>query len=73
MTRHIRSIRTVSDEMVSDGAIATGEDWIERIICSWDDRCMQQLCDTIVDEACARRSDGREDDITVVAMQLRAS
>ena len=59
--------------MVSDGAIATGEDWIERIICSWDDRCMQQLCDTIVDEACARRSDGRDDDITVVAMQLRAS
>ena len=57
--------------MVSDGATATGEEWIERIISSWEDRSMQELADTIVDEACARRNDGHDDDITVIAMEIK--
>ncbi len=56
--------------MVSDGAIATGEEWIEHIIISWEDKSMQQLADLINDEATARRSDGHDDDITVITMQI---
>ena len=59
--------------MVSDGAIATGEEWIERIIQSWEDKSMQQLADCIIDEAVARRSDGHDDDITVIAMQIKCN
>lgn len=57
--------------MVSDGAIATGEEWIEHIISSWEDKSMQQLADLIADEATARRNDGHDDDITVIAMQIK--
>ena len=56
--------------MVSDGAIATGEDWCERMIMLSKDQTMQQLADTITDEAIARRSDGRDDDITVIAIRI---
>lgn len=56
--------------MVSDGAIATGEDWIERMIAGFRDDSMQTLADRILDEAQARRSDGHDDDITVIAMRL---
>lgn len=57
--------------MVSDGATATGEEWIEHIISSWEDKSMQQLADLITDEATARRNDGHDDDITVIAMQIK--
>ena len=57
--------------MVSDGAIATGEEWIERIINDWENKSMQQLADNIVDEAVSRRTDGHDDDITVIAMQIK--
>ena len=57
--------------MVSDGAIPTGEEWIERIIMRWQDKSMQELADLINDEATARRTDGRDDDITVIAMKLK--
>ena len=56
--------------MVSDGAIATGEDWIEHIILSREHRSMQQLADEITDEAITRRKDGHDDDITVIAMRI---
>lgn len=57
--------------MVSDGAIATGEDWIERIISGWETKSMQELADLINDEATARRNDGHDDDITVIAMKVK--
>lgn len=57
--------------MLSDGAVAFGEDRVERIISSWGDRPMKELCDVIIDDACAVRGDGKDDDITVIAMQLR--
>ena len=56
--------------MISDGAIATGEDWIENIILSYDDKPIQQLADKIADEAVTRRNDGHDDDITVIAMRI---
>lgn len=56
--------------MVSDGAVATGEDWMQRIISSWENKSMQELADYITDEATARRNDGHDDDITVIAMRI---
>ena len=57
--------------MVSDGAVACGEDWIERIIMKWsDDKDMQELAHLINDEAASRREDGHDDDITVIAMRI---
>ncbi len=57
--------------MVSDGAIATGEEWIERIIENWEAKSMQELANLINDEATARRRDGHDDDITVIAMRVK--
>ena len=59
--------------MVSDGAISEGEEWIERIIIKWEDKSMQDLAHLINDEATARRSDGHDDDITVIAMRITSS
>jgi stage II sporulation protein E len=59
--------------MVSDGAINDGEDWIEKIIFDWQEKSMQELSDLINDEACRRRCDGHDDDITVIAMRLKAA
>ncbi len=57
--------------MVSDGAVACGEDWIERIIMKWgDEKGMQELAHLINDEATSRREDGHDDDITVIAMRI---
>ena len=66
---------TLSDDdiivMVSDGAIVCGEEWIEKIIMRWEEKSMQELADLINDEASARRSDGHDDDITVIAMRIK--
>lgn len=56
--------------MVSDGAIATGEDWIENIIFSHEKKSMQNLADSIAEGAVLRRKDGHDDDITVIAMKV---
>lgn len=57
--------------MVSDGAVTSGEEWIERIIMRWEDKSMQELADLINDEATARRNDGHDDDITVIALRIK--
>lgn len=56
--------------MVSDGAVSTGEEWIQRIISSWEQKSMQELAEKITDEATARRHDGHDDDITVIAFKM---
>lgn len=56
--------------MVSDGAVSTGEDWILRIINAWEQSSMQELAEKITDEATARRRDGHDDDITVIAFRM---
>lgn len=58
--------------MVSDGALSSGLDWIERIILKWKDNSMQELAHLINDEAVARRTDGHDDDITVIAMRIKS-
>lgn len=57
--------------MVSDGAVACGDEWIERTILKWEDKSMQELAHLINDEATARRTDGHDDDITVIAMRIK--
>lgn len=57
--------------MVSDGAVVCGEEWIERIMMQWEDKSMQDLAHLINDEATARRTDGHDDDITVIAFRIR--
>lgn len=56
--------------MVSDGAVATGDNWIEDIVKEWEDEEAQALAKKIVDEARSRRTDGYDDDITVIAMKV---
>lgn len=58
--------------MLSDGAVATGEDWISNIIRNWD-KSAQELSNLITDEATARRSDGHDDDITVLTMIINGT
>lgn len=57
--------------MVSDGAVIGSEEWIERIILGWQDKSMQDLAHRINDEATNRRSDNHDDDITVIALQIK--
>ena len=57
--------------IVSDGAVVCGEEWIERIILQWQDKSMQELAHLINDEATARRTDGHDDDITVLALRIK--
>lgn len=56
--------------MLSDGAVVTGDDWIEHILDSSENKSMQELADTINDEAVSRRNDGHDDDITVIAVKI---
>lgn len=58
--------------MISDGAVASGETWISEIIKKWD-KSSQELANLITDEATVRRNDGHDDDITVIAMTVKAS
>ena len=58
--------------MVSDGATTSGLDWIRHTIDRFDTGDdLQSLCDDITVTAKAKRSDFRDDDITVMAGILR--
>lgn len=56
--------------MVSDGATATGGDWILPLLQNFDGEDLQALCREVADTARLRRVDGHEDDITVLALRL---
>lgn len=56
--------------LLSDGALASGGDWISSILQDWHDT-PQRLCDELVAQAMRRRTDGHDDDITVAAVQLK--
>ncbi len=58
--------------MVSDGAVIGSEEWIEHIILEWKDNNMQELAHRINDEATARRASSHDDDITVIALQIKS-
>ncbi len=57
--------------LVSDGALAAGDDWLCDTIEKWNGQIPQELAEEIVTQAIARRGDGHDDDITVVAMKVR--
>lgn len=56
--------------MVSDGAVAMGDMWLESLIEHWEEGNAQELAKKIVEEARKRRTDGYDDDITAVAIKL---
>jgi len=57
--------------LVSDGALAAGDDWLSDTIETWSGQVPQELAEEIVTQAIARRGDGHDDDITVVAMKIK--
>lgn len=56
--------------MLSDGALSSGAEWVCGEIEKWDGKIPQELAETLVSQAIARRSDGHDDDITVLALML---
>lgn len=59
--------------MLSDGALGGGIKWLEQeLLCFCGDN-MQVLADRIVKQAQSQRQDGRDDDITVMAIMLCAA
>ena len=53
--------------LVSDGALDAGTGWILEELNRFEGTNAQSLTDLISEEAARRRTDGHEDDITVVA------
>ena len=58
--------------LMSDGALSSGSDWICSEAEKWDGRIPQELAESIVSQAIAKRRDGHDDDITVLAMLVSA-
>ncbi len=58
--------------MFSDGVIASGEGWVRDILEEWVDGDPGELAALLVDRARKHRTDGHDDDITVVVMKLTA-
>ncbi len=59
--------------MMSDGAASEGTDWISAEIEGWDDGSAQALAERISKCARRRRTDKKEDDITVIAAILKTA
>lgn len=58
--------------LMSDGAVAAGEDWVLRAVEDFSGTLPQELAETLVTGAISRRSDGHDDDVTVMVLQLKA-
>ena len=57
--------------MVSDGATASGEEWIKNVIAHFPEgENLQELCNDIVSTAKLRRNDAHDDDITAAACRI---
>ncbi len=56
--------------MVSDGAVATGDMWLEKLVEEMEKETAPQMAKEIVREAKLRRTDGRDDDITAIAIKM---
>ena len=57
--------------MVSDGALASGEDWISSELELYSQLSSREISQKLCAEAQRRRIDGHSDDITVVAIRLK--
>lgn len=73
-TRFAKSSDSLSEGdlllLMSDGALSSGCDWICDEAEKWDGRIPQELAETIVSQAIAKRNDGHDDDITVLALMM---
>lgn len=56
--------------MVSDGVTAGGDKWLMREISQWGEENEREFAERMVEQAQFRRSDGHDDDITVLAMRI---
>lgn len=56
--------------MFSDGVVAAGEEWVAQLIKNWKGSEPSQLANLIVEKAAKYRTDGRDDDITALVIQL---
>ena len=58
--------------LLSDGVAVCGTQWIADLLLHWDDALNPNaLAQQITEEAKKRRADGHEDDVTVLALELR--
>lgn len=57
--------------MVSDGAVANGDEWLESQLADWKGEDEQELADFVIKEAARRRTDGHDDDVTAIAVRIR--
>lgn len=56
--------------LVSDGAVAAGDDWLCDLLGDYEGEDAQKLAELVIKEARERRRDGHDDDITAVAVRL---
>lgn len=56
--------------LLSDGALAAGDDWLCETVEQWQGLSPQDLAEELVAEAVARRSDGHDDDVTVLVLRM---
>ena len=56
--------------MVSDGAVAGGYEWLVSDLEHYGRDDPKELSEQLADEARRRRTDGHEDDITVIVLML---
>lgn len=59
--------------MVSDGATAIGNDWIKGEIERYQSDSAQQLAARIAEDSKRRRTDGHDDDVTVLVAKIQAA
>ena len=57
--------------LLTDGATASGSDWIPSELKSLADKSSEEIAEGIAKTAYERRTDGHSDDITVVVMKLK--
>lgn len=56
--------------LLSDGALSSGDEWVCNAVEKWSGQVPQELAEEIVTQAISRRSDGHDDDITVLVMKI---
>lgn len=73
-TKFTKSSEVLEDDdllvLLSDGALAAGDDWVMSTVEKWDGQVPQELAEEIVTQAITRRCDGHDDDITAIVIRL---
>ncbi|MFR1477039.1 MAG: SpoIIE family protein phosphatase [Hydrogeniiclostridium mannosilyticum] len=73
-THFSKSSATVDGEgllvLMSDGALAAGEDWVIDAVDQFQGQLPQELAEELVGGAISRRDDGHDDDITVLVAAI---